>query len=38
MKRFLERLAGLYAPLGHRGRLMDGQFRFASDNDKEFYA
>ncbi len=31
MNRFLERLAAAYAPLGHRGRLMDGRFRFAPD-------
>ncbi|WP_426286215.1 hypothetical protein [Luteibacter sp. E-22] len=33
MNRFLERLADLYAPLGRRGMLMDGQYRFAPDND-----
>lgn len=35
MNRFLERLADLYAPLGRRGMLMDGQYRFASDNDND---
>ena len=29
MNRFLDRLAELYAPLGQRGLLMDGQYRFA---------
>lgn len=33
MNRFLERLADLYAPLGRRGMLMDGLYRFASDDD-----
>jgi hypothetical protein len=33
MNRFLERLADLYAPLGRRGMLMDGQYRFAPDDD-----
>jgi len=32
MNRFLERLADLYAPLGRRGMLMDGQYRFAPDD------
>lgn len=31
MNRFLDRLARLYAPLGRRGLLMDGRFRFAPD-------
>lgn len=31
MNRFLDRLARLYAPLGRRGLLMDGQYRFAPD-------
>lgn len=31
MNRFLDRLAVLYAPLGRRGLLMDGQYRFAPD-------
>lgn len=31
MNRFLDRLAVLYAPLGRRGLLMDGQYRFAAD-------
>lgn len=31
MNRFLDRLAELYAPLGQRGLLMDGQYRFAPD-------
>ncbi|KJV35757.1 hypothetical protein [Luteibacter yeojuensis] len=31
MNRFLDRLAALYAPLGQRGLLMDGQYRFAPD-------
>ena len=31
MNRFLDRLAELYAPLGRRGLLMDGQYRFAPD-------
>ncbi|SFW69918.1 hypothetical protein [Luteibacter sp. UNCMF366Tsu5.1] len=31
MNRFLDRLADLYAPLGRRGLLMDGQYRFAPD-------
>ncbi|MGF6710943.1 hypothetical protein QFZ41_001907 [Luteibacter sp. W1I16] len=31
MNRFLERLADLYAPLGRRGLLMDGHYRFAPD-------
>ncbi|WP_413624762.1 MULTISPECIES: hypothetical protein [Luteibacter] len=31
MNRFLDRLASLYAPLGRRGRLMDGHYRFAPD-------
>ncbi|MDQ0009218.1 hypothetical protein J2T07_001395 [Luteibacter jiangsuensis] len=35
MNRFLERLADLYAPLGRRGMLMDGQYRFASDSDND---
>ncbi|TCV92910.1 hypothetical protein EC912_106249 [Luteibacter rhizovicinus] len=29
MNRFLERLAIAYAPLGQRGLLFDGQYRFA---------
>ncbi|WP_448095798.1 hypothetical protein [Luteibacter yeojuensis] len=32
MNRFLERLADLYAPLGRRGLLMDGHYRFAPDS------
>ena len=32
MNRFLDRVAVLYAPLGRRGLLMDGQYRFASDD------
>lgn len=31
MNRILERLAAAFAPMGHRGRLMDGRFRFAPD-------
>lgn len=31
MNRFLDRLAELYAPLGKRGLLTDGQYRFAPD-------
>lgn len=31
MNRFMDRLAELYAPLGKRGLLMDGQYRFAPD-------
>jgi hypothetical protein len=31
MNRFLDRLAELYAPLGRRGLLMDGLYRFAPD-------
>jgi hypothetical protein len=31
MNRFLERIAELYAPVGQRGLLMDGQYRFAPD-------
>ncbi|PTR35526.1 hypothetical protein C8J98_101792 [Luteibacter sp. OK325] len=34
MNRFLDRLAVLYAPLGRRGLLMDGQYRFAPDADR----
>jgi hypothetical protein len=34
MNRFLERLAVLYAPLGRRGLLMDGQYRFAPDTER----
>ncbi len=34
MNRFLDRLAVLYAPLGHRGLLMDGQYRFAPDAER----
>jgi hypothetical protein len=31
MNAFLDRIAKLYAPLGQRGLLMDGQYRFAPD-------
>lgn len=31
MNRFLDRLAEYYAPLGQRGLLMDGHYRFAPD-------
>ena len=31
MNRFMDRLAELYAPLGKRGLLMDGHYRFAPD-------
>lgn len=31
MNTFLDRIARLYAPLGQRGLLMDGQYRFAPD-------
>ncbi|SKB54870.1 hypothetical protein [Luteibacter sp. 22Crub2.1] len=31
MNRFMDRLAELYAPLGKRGLLMDGQYRFTPD-------
>jgi len=34
MNRFLDRLAVLYAPLGRRGLLMDGQYRFAADAER----
>ena len=34
MNRFLDRLAVLYAPLGRRGLLMDGQYRFAPDAER----
>jgi hypothetical protein len=34
MNRFLDRLAVLYAPLGRRGLLMDGQYRFAAEADR----
>jgi hypothetical protein len=34
MNRFLDRLAVLYAPLGRRGLLMDGQYRFAPDEGR----
>jgi len=34
MNRFLDRLAVLYAPLGRRGLLMDGQYRFAPDTKR----
>ncbi|MGE7137636.1 hypothetical protein ACQKIE_08400 [Luteibacter sp. NPDC031894] len=34
MNRFLDRLADLYAPLGRRGLLMDGQYRFAPDTPR----
>ena len=33
MNSFLERLAALYAPMGHRGRLMDGPGRSAPGRD-----
>ncbi|QWT19457.1 hypothetical protein KPL74_17130 [Bacillus sp. NP157] len=31
MNRLLDRIAELYAPLGQRGLLMDGHYRFAPD-------
>ena len=31
MNRFLDRIARLYAPVGQRGLLMDGQYRFAPE-------
>jgi len=34
MNRFLDRVAVLYAPLGRRGLLMDGQYRFAPDDGR----
>jgi hypothetical protein len=34
MNRFLDRVAVLYAPLGRRGLLMDGQYRFAPNDGR----
>ena len=34
MNRFLDRVAVLYAPLGRRGLLMDGQYRFAPNEER----